>query len=208
MRKFYTYVQELNEDNFNRHLEFCNNMSERLMNDPHLFFGMSAVFFVNGTVNGHKFRYGIDENTYSIKTVHKTPKNYIWALLVFYQKVYPKKCFTIVTRYCRASIHRNYYYMVAGLFEEEQQSHLKRKCYRSQPESLNDSLTNAGRLTQKYYGTSETILNKICTIIWKPEFNITNYSVNNRQESPPFARLVLPKALRIVFFLEKLVIKI
>lgn len=87
--KFHPYkihlVQELHEDDFDRRLEFCENMSERIINDPNLVFNIcfsdECSFFLNGIVNRHNCRYWADENPHIIHEVRTQypQKLNVWA---------------------------------------------------------------------------------------------------------------------------------
>lgn len=87
--KFHPYkirlVQELNEDDFDRRLEFCETMSARVNQDPHLLFNIcfsdECSFFINGTVNRHNCRYWGDTNPrifHETHTQHPEKLN-VWA---------------------------------------------------------------------------------------------------------------------------------
>lgn len=68
--KFHPYkinlVQELNEDDPNRRIEFCEQMMERISRNPqflrNIVFSDEATFMLNGNVNRHNFRYWSDVN--------------------------------------------------------------------------------------------------------------------------------------------------
>lgn len=76
--KFHPYkihlVHQLNEDDYDRRLEFCEIMSERIINNPDLVFNIcfsdECSFFLNGTVNRHNCRYWSDENPHLFHEVH------------------------------------------------------------------------------------------------------------------------------------------
>lgn len=87
--KFHPYkihlVQELNEDDFDRRLEFCEIVSERIINNPNWLFNIcfsdECSFFVNGNVNRHNCRYWSDENPHVFHEVHTQhpEKLNVWA---------------------------------------------------------------------------------------------------------------------------------
>lgn len=76
--KFHPYkiklVQELNEDDPDRRLQFCEQMSQRLIEDPHLLFNIcftdECTFYLNGAVNRHNCRYWDDSNPHLFREVH------------------------------------------------------------------------------------------------------------------------------------------
>lgn len=67
-------VQELNEDDFDRRLEFCEIMREKCDGDRNfllnIVFSDEATFYLNGKVNRHNCRYCADENHHLIKEDH------------------------------------------------------------------------------------------------------------------------------------------
>jgi len=79
--KFHPYkahlVQELNEDDFDRRIEFCELMMERIDEDPNflsnIVFSDEATFQINGNVNRHNCRFWSDANP------HWTQKLNVWA---------------------------------------------------------------------------------------------------------------------------------
>lgn len=78
-------VQELNEDDFDRRLQFCEDMSERIINDEHFLFNTcfsdECSFFLNGVVNRHNCRYWSDFNPRIYHEVHtqQPQKLNVWA---------------------------------------------------------------------------------------------------------------------------------
>ena len=78
-------VQELHEDDFDRRLQFCELMSEMIMNDANLLFNTcfsdECSFFLNGAVNRHNCRYWSDSNPriyHEVHTQHPQKLN-VWA---------------------------------------------------------------------------------------------------------------------------------
>jgi transposase len=59
-------IQELNDDDFDRRLQFCTWAQEHIDNDEHfgknIIFSDEAIFFLNGTVNRHNCRYWAESN--------------------------------------------------------------------------------------------------------------------------------------------------
>lgn len=59
-------VQQLNEDDNDRRLQFCKEMSKCLANNPNLFYNIyffdKCFFSLNGMVNRHNWRYWSDSN--------------------------------------------------------------------------------------------------------------------------------------------------
>jgi len=86
--KFHPYkvklVQEFNDDESNRCLEFCNLIMERI-NANFLFnivvFPDEATFELNGQINRHSFRYWSDNNSYwmSERYTQYPQKLNVWA---------------------------------------------------------------------------------------------------------------------------------
>ncbi|EFN73065.1 hypothetical protein EAG_00196, partial [Camponotus floridanus] len=87
--KFHPYkiklLQELNEDDFDRRLQFCEVMSERITNNPNFLFNIcfsdECSFFLNGTVNRHNCRYWAESNPsifYETHTQHPKKLN-VWT---------------------------------------------------------------------------------------------------------------------------------
>ena len=87
--KFHPYkirlVQELNEDDFDRRVQFCEIMSERAMQNENFLFNVcfsdECTFFLNGIVNRHNCRYWADTNP---RIFHETHTQYpqklnVWA---------------------------------------------------------------------------------------------------------------------------------
>lgn len=87
--KFHPYkiklVHELNEDDHDRRLEFCENMSQRIIDTRQFLFNIcfsdESSFFLNGTVNRHNCRFWSDENPHVFHEVHtQTPQKVnVWA---------------------------------------------------------------------------------------------------------------------------------
>jgi len=63
-----TLVHELNEDDFDRRVEFCEDMMARIDNNPNFHFNIvfsdEATFELNGTLNRHNCRYWDNVNPY------------------------------------------------------------------------------------------------------------------------------------------------
>ncbi|EFN85686.1 hypothetical protein EAI_09677, partial [Harpegnathos saltator] len=78
MNKFHPYkihlVQELNEDDFDRRIEFCDLMMEKIAEDPNylsnVLFSNEATFQLNGHVNRHNCRFWSDTNPHWIEETH------------------------------------------------------------------------------------------------------------------------------------------
>ncbi|EZA49482.1 hypothetical protein X777_12276 [Ooceraea biroi] len=76
--KFHPYnihlVQELNEDDFDRRLQFCELMMERADAEPdfsnHVVFSDEATFQLNGYVNRHNCRFWSDTNPHWMLEFH------------------------------------------------------------------------------------------------------------------------------------------
>lgn len=88
-------VQELNEDDYDRRLEFCEGMMERidrnqiLLNE--ILFSDEATFMLNGTVNRHNCRYWDNSNpnlTIETHTQHPQKLN-VWAGIIGNQVIGP-----------------------------------------------------------------------------------------------------------------------
>lgn len=87
--KFHPYkislTQELNEDDGDRRLQFCEVVSERAIENPHFLFNIcfsdECSFFLNGTVNRHNCRYWSDFNPRIFHEVHtqRPQKLNVWA---------------------------------------------------------------------------------------------------------------------------------
>lgn len=81
-------LQEINEDDFDRRLEFCEIMMERLSNVPNfasnIIFSDEATFCLNGHVNRHNSRYWADSNPHWMEQVHtqRPQKVNVWAGIV------------------------------------------------------------------------------------------------------------------------------
>jgi len=78
-------LQELTEDDNDRRLQFCEIMSEIVINDPNYLFNVcfsdECSFFLNGTVNRHNCRYWSDTNPRIYNEVHTQhpQKLNVWA---------------------------------------------------------------------------------------------------------------------------------
>jgi len=96
------FVQELSEDDFDRRIEFCEEMMRRYDGNHQFFnwicFSDEATFELNGSVNRH-LRYWADNNPHWIRDCHTQypQKLNVWARIighhiktVFYQMEY--KC--------------------------------------------------------------------------------------------------------------------
>lgn len=87
--KFHPYkihlVQQLNEDDFDRRLEFCEVMTARIADNGNFLFNIcfsdECTFFLNSTVNRHNCRYWADTNPRIFHEVHtQTPQKLnVWA---------------------------------------------------------------------------------------------------------------------------------
>lgn len=78
-------IHELNEDDYDRRLEFCESMQERCNLDPffcrNILFSDEAAFFLNGTVNRQNCRYWSTENHHWAQVAHTQypEKINVWA---------------------------------------------------------------------------------------------------------------------------------
>lgn len=89
LHKFHPYkmktLQELGEDDFDRRLQFCEIMTEKIIVNPNLIknicFSDECTFFLNGSVNKHNVRYWSDENPYIFREGHtQVPQKLnVWA---------------------------------------------------------------------------------------------------------------------------------
>ena len=87
--KFFPYkiqiLHELNEDDYDRRIEFCESMCQRIDEDPHLIknicFSDESTFFLNGIVNRHNCRYWDNENPHIFQEGHTQfpEKINVWA---------------------------------------------------------------------------------------------------------------------------------
>lgn len=76
--KYFPYkirlVHELNDDDPDRRLQFCEEMSQRLIDNPDLLFNIcfsdECTFYLNGAVNRHNCRYWDDSNPHLMQEVH------------------------------------------------------------------------------------------------------------------------------------------
>lgn len=90
--KFHPYkmrlVQELNEDDPDRRIEFCETMMEMITENPqflgNVVFSDEATFQLNGNVNRHNFRYWCDTNPHWMNETHTQypQKLNVWAGIV------------------------------------------------------------------------------------------------------------------------------
>lgn len=87
--KFHPYkiklIHELNEDDFDRRMQFCDTIQQKIVEDPyfvkHTCFSDEATFVLNGEVNRHNSRYWCPENpliAHEIHTQHPQKLN-VWA---------------------------------------------------------------------------------------------------------------------------------
>ncbi|EFN81575.1 hypothetical protein EAI_17384, partial [Harpegnathos saltator] len=83
-----TLVHEINEDDPDRRLEFCEDMILRIDQDPdflyNIVFSDEATFQLNGTCNRHNCRYWADENPHWMresKTQYPQKLN-VWAGII------------------------------------------------------------------------------------------------------------------------------
>lgn len=78
-------VQELSEDDFDRRVEFCDEMMTRYVENNYFFFWTcfsdEATFELNGKVNRHNMRYWADSNPYWMRDTHTqyNAKVNVWA---------------------------------------------------------------------------------------------------------------------------------
>lgn len=87
--KFHPYkiklVHELNEDDFDRRMQFCETMQEKIAEDPYFVkktcFSDECTFFLNGEVNRHNSRYWSPENPHLAHELYtQFPKKLnVWA---------------------------------------------------------------------------------------------------------------------------------
>lgn len=81
-------VHELNEDDPDRRMQFCEIMMERCIDDPQfsrrIVFSDEATFCLNGTVNRQNFRYWATENPHWIMECHTQypQKVNVWAGII------------------------------------------------------------------------------------------------------------------------------
>lgn len=78
-------VQELSEDDFDRRIQFCELMTEKIIVDKKILrricFSDECTFFLNGLVNRHNMRYWCQENPHEFRTEHTQhpEKLNVWA---------------------------------------------------------------------------------------------------------------------------------
>lgn len=87
--KFYPYkiqlLHELNEDDYDRRLQFVEEMSERCIGNPNFMYNIcfsdECSFFLNGLVNRHNCRYWSDSNQHLFRQSHTQhpEKLNVWA---------------------------------------------------------------------------------------------------------------------------------
>lgn len=69
-----TLVHELNEDDPDRRLQFCELFSEQLVTNPNLIYNIcfsdECTFMLNGGVNTHNCRYWSDTNSHWYREAH------------------------------------------------------------------------------------------------------------------------------------------
>lgn len=97
--KFHPYkvklVHELNEDDFDRRLEFCEVMMRMIDEDPHFSFNIAftdeATFQLDGTLNRHNCRYWSDSNPHWMREQHTQypQKLNVWAGILNNQIIGP-----------------------------------------------------------------------------------------------------------------------
>lgn len=80
-------VQELNEDDFDRRLEFCEIMMDEIDADLNflyrIVFSDEATFQINGNINRHNFRYWSDVNPNWMRDNHTQPQKLnVWMGMV------------------------------------------------------------------------------------------------------------------------------
>lgn len=77
--------QQLNEDDPDRRLQFCEEMTERIANNPNFLyctcFSDESTFFLNGAVNRHNCRYWSDSKPFVVREQHSQyrEKLNVWA---------------------------------------------------------------------------------------------------------------------------------
>ncbi|EFN87922.1 hypothetical protein EAI_08475, partial [Harpegnathos saltator] len=77
--------QQINEDDFDRRLEFCEIISTRAVYNPNFLFNVcfsdECTFYLNGIVNRHNCRYWADSNLRILHEVHTQhlKKLNVWA---------------------------------------------------------------------------------------------------------------------------------
>lgn len=87
--KFHPYkiklVHELNDDDFDRRIEFCELMTERINNNQNYLYNIcfsdESSFSLNGEVNRHNCRYWSDTNPHLIRETHtqRPQRLNVWA---------------------------------------------------------------------------------------------------------------------------------
>lgn len=80
-----TLIHELNDEDVNRRIKFCDNMMTRIDNDPNflncIVFSDEATFELNGRINRHNCRYWSDSNPHWAVEAHTQypQKLNVWA---------------------------------------------------------------------------------------------------------------------------------
>lgn len=97
--KFHPYkvqlIHELNEDDFDRRIQFCEEMMQRCIQDPlfktKIVFSDEASFSLNGHVNRQNSRYWSDENPHWAQECHtqNPQKINVWAGIVGFKVIGP-----------------------------------------------------------------------------------------------------------------------
>lgn len=97
--KFHPYkiqlVQELSDDDYDRRLEFCENMMELCNANPNfirqIMFSDESTFYLNGNVNRHNCRYWATENPHWIRENHTQypQKINVWAGIIGHRIIGP-----------------------------------------------------------------------------------------------------------------------
>lgn len=91
-------LQELNEDDPDRRIEFCELISERILRNPALVrticFSDESTFFLNGKVNRQNVRYWADQNPHVFREGHTQypQKVNVWAGIMGNHIVGPFLC--------------------------------------------------------------------------------------------------------------------
>ena len=97
--KFHPYkihlVQELNEDDFDRRVEFTEIIMNRIQQDGNfinrILFSDESTFCLNGHVNRHNCRYWSDTNPYWMEQIHtqRPEKLNVWCGIIGYHVIGP-----------------------------------------------------------------------------------------------------------------------
>lgn len=81
-------LQELSEDDFDRRIEFCELIMEKLRQNfnfaNHILFSDESTFCLNGQVNRHNCRYWSDENPHWMEQIHtqRPQKVNVWCGII------------------------------------------------------------------------------------------------------------------------------